>query len=889
LLLFVARSFAESPRGYYRFPTIHGDTIVFTAEGDLWRVPATGGVAQRLTTHPGLESHAAIAPDGLTVAFSAQYEGPTEVYTMPLAGGLPIRHTFEGDNARVEGWTPDGKLLYATDVHSTLPNHQLVELDPKTDHRRLLPLAQASQGAVEPEGAGKRTLVFTRFSKQGSSTKRYQGGWVENLWRFTDGDTEAAPLTASYTGTRRSTMWWKGRIHFASDRDGVMNLWSMKRDGSDLVQLTKHKGFDVKSPAQQGGRIVYQHGADLRLFGIAGGVDHPLDIRLASDFDQKREKWVRKPLEFLTSAHLSPNGDRVVFTARGQVFVAPVEQGRFVEVPRKQDVRYRDAQFLPDGKSLLALSDETGELEFWKLPANGIGAAAHLTTNGTVFRFPASPSPDGKRLVWTDKDHKLWVHEIATSKTTLIDETTSRSGFDDFVWSPDGQWIAYTKAAPNLVQQVNLYRPSDGARAVPTSDRVESYSPAWSPDGKWLYFLSDRELKSLVSSPWGPRQPEPFFTEVTKIYALALTKGQRWPFAPADELHSPKAATKKDEKEDDADQPRTDEPKSDGAEKEEGDAAADSKSKAKDKAPKTPAVDIELEGLAARLFEAPVPAGNYSNLRVTAKHLLYTAREVGFSAKSHLKQLEITNKDPKAKTLVEEARQWELSLDGKKVFVRKGEGFYVIAAGGSAPAKLDDKVDLGGWTFSITPREEWRQIYTESWRMIRDYFYDRGMHGLDWPRIRLKYLPLIDRVSDRAELSDVIYEMIGELSTLHIYVAAGDLREGTDKVSPASLGARMVYDNSAGGWRVEHVYRGDPDYPDQLAPLARPGVEVGDGDVITAIDGRSVLEVRHPEMLLRNRAGRHVLLDIKPRGGGATRQDVVEPIGAGRETDLRYD
>ena len=278
---------ADSPKGYYRYPAIHGDTVVFTAEGDLWRVSAKGGVAQRLTTHPGTESHAAISPDGTTLAFSAEYEGPTEVYTMPLAGGLPVRQTFEGGRAMVAGWAPGSQVLYATEWFSTLPNWQLATVDPATGLKRVLPLAQASQAIFQP---GSKVMFFTRLGKQGSSTKRYQGGWIENLWRFAEGEPEAKPLTSDFKGTSCSPMWWEDRICFASDRDGIMNLWSMKPDGSGLKPLTRHREYDVKSPALNGGRIVYQHGADLRLLDIASGKDSLIDIRLASDFDQQRER-----------------------------------------------------------------------------------------------------------------------------------------------------------------------------------------------------------------------------------------------------------------------------------------------------------------------------------------------------------------------------------------------------------------------------------------------------------------------------------------------------------------------------------------------------------------------------------------------------------------------
>ncbi len=873
LSLFFGLSVLAAPKGYYRFPTVHGDIIVFTAEGDLWRVGTSGGVAQRLTTHPGTEAHAAISPDGQTIAYDAEYEGPTEVYTMPIGGGLPTRHTFDAAGARVIGWTPDGRVLYRTAGFSTLPGAQLVSLDPRSGERRVLPLAQASEGVFEPDG---KTLYFTRFSKQSSSTKRYEGGWVENLWRYTQGAAEAVPLATEFKGTSRTPMWWQGRICFVSDRDGIMNLWSMKADGTDFQQLTRHKDYDVKSASQDGGRIVYSQGADLRLLDLASGTDQALDITLASDFDQERERWVKKPMDYLTSAHISPTGDRLVLTARGEVFVAPLEAGRRVEIPRPSDVRYRDAAFLPDGKSLIALSDQTGELEFWKLPANGIGATEQVTTNGTVFRFTGVPSPDGKRLAWGDKNQKFWLFDFEKHSTTLVAE----SGVDeitDFAWSPDSHWLAYVKGASNGYPQIHLYGVTNAAHAVVTSDRVDSYGPAWSPDGKWLYFLSDRELHSLVGSPWGPREPEPFFTETTKIFAVALKPGQHWPFAPKDELQ---AEDDNKDKKDDAKGEDSNESKKDTAK-------ADAKL-AKTNHPPEVSTAIELDGLGARLFEVPVPAGNYHSLSVTAKHLLWISRDTGFKKKPQLQQLEITNKDPKPKTLVEDINSYELSGDRKKLLIRKDDSFHVIASDAGAPAKLDDTFNLDGWSFSLIPREEWRQIYTESWRMLRDYFYDRDMHQLDWPAVRKKYLPLVDRVSDRDELNDVIAEMAGELSTLHIFVRFGDEREGPDQVATASLGAQLKTDATAGGWRVEHIYHTDPDYPDSLAPLLQSGVDVKEGDVIVAINGRETRGVEHPEMFLRNQAGRQTLLSVKSAGATTNRPVIVRPITADQEANLRY-
>ncbi|HAB19640.1 MAG TPA: protease, partial [Verrucomicrobiales bacterium] len=584
-------------------------------------------------------------------------------------------------------------------------------------------------------------------------------------------------------------------------------------------------------------------------------------------------------------------GDRLALTARGQAFVAPLTSGRFVEVPRRSDVRFRDVRFLPGGTNLLALSDQTTELEFWTLPADGVGAPSQLTTNGTVFRFPGLPSPDGKRIAWGDKDQKLWLFDIPSGTTTQVAESPV-DAIDDFTWAPDSRWLAYVQAASNGYPQIHLYLVGEGTRAVVTSDRLDCYSPVWSPDGNWLYFLSDRQLRTLVGSPWGPRQPDPYFTEITKIFALALKSDSEWPFKEPTELDGRKPAKEEKPKED---QPKDEKPK---AEKSKDDKPADEKAKASDAAKSEEKKDaestvkplvIDLPGLETRLFEVPVPSGNYRGLEVTKKHLLWVARDTGFDTKSHLREIELTNKDPKPKTLVEDISSYELSADGKKLLIRKGDNFYVISSEASAPAKLEDKFNLDGWTFPLVPREEWRQIFTESWRMLRDYFYDRNMHRLDWTAVLKKYLPLVDRVSDRSELSEVIAEMAAELSTLHVNVRFGDERDGPDQINPASLGGRFARDDAAKGWRVERIFQSDPNYPDALAPLRRPEANVQVGDVITGINGRSAETERHLDPLLRNQAGRQVLLDVRAGGTNAVRPVIVKPITTQREADLRYD
>jgi tricorn protease len=861
-----------SPVGYYREPALSGNTLVFAAEGDLWKVPVAGGVATRLTTAPGEEGTPAISPDGKTLAFIATYEGPAEVYTMPLAGGLPTRRTYGSERPQVTGWTPDGEVIYRTRERSTLPDYQLAVIDVSGENGAgigaMIPLSQAADGTYDPSG---KTLYFTRLPFQGSHTKRYKGGTAQNIWSYTEGAVEAEPLTSDYPGTSKRPMWWEGRIYFASDRDGTMNLWSMKPDGSDLVQHTHHQGWDVQSPYLEGGRIAYQLGADIHLYDIAADRDTTLPITLESDLDQTREQWIEKPMDYLTAAHVSPDGDRVVLTARGEVFVAPKDRGRFVKVERAQDVRYRDARFMPDGKTLLAFSDQSGEVELWTLPANGVGAPVQLTDDATTLRWEAVPSPDGKFIAHDDKKQRLFLYDVEHKTNRQID-SSEVDRISDLAWSPDSKWLAYVKVASNQFHRILIYSIADGSITPVTTDRFDSYSPAWSADGKWLYLLSDRNLTSAVRSVWGSYQPEPYLAKTTEIYQIALVPGLRSPFAPPDELEGSTAEAKKpEEKKDTAASRRRSVP-----EKKEERAAEG-----------PPEVKVDKDGIVSRIERIPIPPGNYGSLSATEKALFWVAVPPT-ETKRKLMGAAITNKDLEAKTVLEDIKGYELSQDGKKLMVHKGDGFYVVDAD-PKPADLEKAgVDLSGWMLSVAPREEWRQMFDEAWRLERDYFYDPGMNGVDWPAMKIKYRPLVDRVTSREELSDLLAQMVSELSALHIFVYGGDMREGKDQIGNAFLGGVFARDEASGGYRVEHVYRTDPDEPGQAAPLAQPNVNVKVGDVITMVNGAPALSAPDLGALLRNQAGKQVLLHVKP-ASGPERDVVAVPIASRREFDLRYD
>lgn len=848
---------AQGFEGYYRCPDIHNNTIVFSAEGDLWTVPLTGGLAQRLTTHQEEERFPSISPDGTSIAFSASYEGPTEVYTMPIQGGLPIRWTYESDASIVNNWTPDGKVVYHTRAYSKVPDNQLVTINLKTKEKSRIPLSQASEASFN---SSANTLYFVRPAYHNNVTKRYQGGTVRQLYKFTRGDAEAVKLTNDHAGESHHPMWFNERIFFITDRDGTMNIWSIDENGGDLKQHTSHKDFDVRYANISNGNIVYQMGADLWHYNIASNETKKITIHLVSDLDQLREKWDDNPSRYITSVHVDAKGDRMVITARGRVFVAPAKAGRFVSFTEKKNVRFRDAVFSHDGKHIYTLSDETGEFEFISMPANGLGVQRQITKDGNLLRYPGLPSPDGKWIAYGDLESNMYVLNITSGESKKI--STNQEGIWGYKWSPDSKWLAFVQSAANTMTQIKIYNVDSGNSFDLTTDRANSLSPRWSPDGKFIYFLSDRSFTSLVGSPWGPRQPEPYFDASEKVYHVALQKGTRSPFRETDELSSNP--------------------------KEEKTEATDKKGKKKGKEEvkkSTVVVKIDQNGIKERIQEVPVKAGNYRGLEVNKKAIYLISSETGLNAKSHLSLIKIGNEDVEIKRMVSDVNGYELTADGEKILVSKQPNYYMVEAGTNEIKDVSkSKIDLSGWRFPITPIEDWKQIFTDAWRMERDYFYDKNMHGVDWDAMHTKYLPLVDRVTTRNELSDLIGRFVGELSALHTSVRGGDSRSDNKNISVANLGAEFSRDEQNGGFKIDYIYKVDPDYPDRKSPLDDPYIDVRVGDIITTVNGVDALSAIDIGALIRNQVGKQVRLSIKR---GTTSKDViVKPIAS--EYNLRY-
>ncbi|HTR28571.1 MAG TPA: S41 family peptidase [Puia sp.] len=836
-------------RGYYRTPSIYKNTIVFTAEGDLWKYDLTTGTAARLTTHEGLETNPVISPDGKTVAFTGQYEGSNEVYEMPLDGGVPRRLTYHLDGGiRPTSWTKDGKLVYATSAYTGYPTPQLLTLDPATLKADPVQLSQSADGVYDENGV----LFFTRLPNQGSKTKRYKGGFIEQIWRF-DGTNEATNLTGDFDGTSTHPMLYGNRVYFISDRDGTMNIWSMDKTGKDLRQETHSKGWDLQSASISEGRIVYQKGADLWLYDTKDNSDRLLDIRLLSDFDQQKPKWIKSPVQSITYTDVSPSGNFVAIISRGRVFVSPAKSDRWVEVTRKSGIRFRVVHFIND-HTLAVLSDASGENEIWSLAADGSDAGKQITQHTPVMIRGFAVSPDGKNIAYDDKNGVLRIIDAATG-AIKFEYDKAYQGISDFDWSPDSRFLTFGQGLENEVEQISIVDRATMKMQPVTTSRLNSFSPAWSSDGKWLYFVSERNLHTLVTSPWGSRQPEPFYMETRKFYAMPLDTEARFPFVTTDSWLN--------------------------------DSTFTPGRKSEQKGPSAPRA-IDWVQVQKKLYELPLKPGNLGNLQ-TADGILYWLDYGPAGNRDGAKLYALKTKESKKYEPTEVATGvsgFAIATNKKKIMVNFRNGN--IAVDDANGQKLDPdktKVELASWNFQVDPVQEWKEEFADAWRMMRDYFYDRDLHKVDWAAVRKQYEPLVQRLTDRYELDNLLSQMVGELSALHTFVGGGDKRQSPDQIPVGFLGARLK--KSQHGVTIEHIYQSDPDYPDQSSPLDKAELHIKEGDVITAVDNAPIDGTPDISTLLANKVNVPVKLSLTDRSGHPY-EEVVRPISFAADRSLRY-
>lgn len=871
LLLFIQQTLA-SP-GYYRYPALHDDLVVFTAEGDLWKIKTDEQYAQRLTTHPAEETQASISPDGNWVAFVANYSGTPEVYVIAMQGGLAKRVSFENVNVKLQGWDADGKIMYSYNGRvGPAGNWTLKQVDPNTLVTTSIPVADAVEGTISADG---KTLYFSQFGLQVSTdnARSYQGGAKGELWKFQlNANKEASQLTEKHAGSARTPMLSNERLYFISNQSGSDNIWSMKLNGRDQQQHTKHQYWEVRSARIHSNKIIYQLGADIHIFDINNEQNQIVDIALTSDFGQLRTHWVNTPLKHLTSARQAGDSKKVVLTARGRVAIASTDGSRLVEIATPENSRTRNAILSHNNQAVYALNDASGELEIWQYPANGAKGAEQLTFDGQTFRWNLHLSPDGTFIAHDDKDGNLWLLDFNTkTNTKILEDNAGFSPMDSVVWSNNSQLLAITRQHKNAERsQILLMDLATKQQQILTSEKYASYSPAFSDDNQWLYFLSDRHFDVYPNSPWGDRNMGASFDRKTQIFAIALTPDAKFPFELPTELDALPENKEEQQTED------TQEPES---------SASDT---SKDKNRKEPTkLSIDWQNISERLWQVPVASGNYTNLLVNKKFLYVLDKVTEPNSQAKLKSIKIEPKS-KAETFLAAVQSASLSDDGQTLFLQKNgskKDMFLVAAGDKFPKTAkDSKVITKDWQIQINPQQEWQQIFHDAWLMHRDSLFDKQMRGVDWSAVKQKYQPLLSRLTDRHELNDIFKQMMGELNTLHSQVRGGDVPVDANRAKPASLGAK--YTQTENGVKIEHIYSNDPELLSRLSPLAKPNVNANKGDIISAINGQIIQTIPDIAKALQNQAGKQVLLTLIR--AGEVLNTVVKPSSTRDDYYHRY-
>jgi tricorn protease len=844
-----------------RFPDIHGDRVAFTYGGDIWTAPANGGSAIRLTAHPGVEVFAKFSPDGNWIAFTGQYDGDEQVYIIPSTGGVPRQLTFYpargplaprwGWDNQVYGWSKDGKRVFFRSLRDSwsLPIARLYSVSVDGGPTEPLPMPEAGSGDYSPDGA---QMVYSPQSRDFRSEKRYGGGQANKLYIF-DLKTYDTKLITDGPRPTRDPIWIGDTIYFNSDRDGHFNVYSYAVSSGKTTQITYSKQWDVRWPSSDHqGRIVYEMNGELQVLDAKSGKSTAISISVPDDGLARRPSRI-SAANNIESYDLSPKGERALFSARGDIFTAPIEKGPTRNLTHSSGAHDKWPAWSPDGSQIAFISDKSGEEELYLVPQDGSKPAQQITNGGSAMRYQPEWSADGKRIAFGDKDGKVWVVTLADKRMVEIVDAP-RGQIRDYVWSPSGNFLAFSMAANgNGFASVYVWSAAEGKVHRVTDEMFNAVNPVWDPQGNYLYFISDHEFAPQIS------QVE--FNYATNrtgyIYAMALRKDVKHPFPPeSDEVAVSKSEEKPKPKEGDAPPP------ADVKEQEQPKPAA-SPGEAKPAPPPPKTLTIDFDGIAARVARVPVGADNYGGLAAKAGHLLYFVGPAFYYGRQGDRpaQLRIfAFKDRKETTIADDVNGYAMSSDGSKVFVRQGPTFNLYDA-----TPLGDKtkkpVSTAGLVVDRVPVEEWNQIFNEVWRRYRDWFYVPNMHGYDWVALREQYRPLLQYVAHRSDLNYVIAEMISELTVQHAYVEGGDFQI-PPRPRVGLPGARFELDRQAGRYRISKIFRGQNDEDLYRSPLTEIGVNANVGDYVLAIDGEELKASDDPYRLLRNKADNPVQLTV---------------------------
>jgi tricorn protease len=842
--------------GYLNFPDISGNTIVFSCEGDLWTVPATGGMAKRITQAEGLEYMAKFSPDGRHIAFTGEYDkGGNDVYVIAATGGEVKRLTYHPWSDYVLGWAPDGESIVFRSMRRS-PNYTYKVFTVSKDGGFPKELDYGEISLITFEPGGDR-IAFNRFSREFRTWKRYKGGLAQEIWVGNPETLEFDRIT-DYEGTDAFPMWYGDRIYFLSDRDGTMNIYSMTPTGADVRQHTFHAEYDIRWPALGDGRIVYHHAGDIWLFDIGSGDDAKVAIDVPSDRVEERERFVN-PARYITDFEVSPKGRRAAFCARGDIALAPAKEGRLLRLAATSGIREKFPRWAPDGKSIAYISEATGEEEIYVATVPG-GEVRQVTKATEGWKYPPAWSPDGKKVAYADGSQTIYVVDVESGKVTRADSSDYWE-IRRYTWSPDSRYLAYDKPENHRFNSVFIFDTKTAEVHRVTDRFTQDFCAAWDPDGKYLYFLSDRTINPLLGNiAFGA-----ILDKTTKPYLVMLQADVKSPFFPQE----PEDLEADKDGEDDEDKKDEDKPKE---------------------------TKIDFEGLAERIAEFPVDAGHYDQLFAASGKIFYRSRPSLGMAEGQRRGRErqpihsvnmFDLEEDEDESILSGVNDYRLSPDGEKIIYRKMDDFYIVDAGkGAGEADDDAKVDLSKWDIRLDPRQEWDQIFNEAARLQRDFYWAPDMAKIDWAGVTSKYAALLPKIATRYDLQDLIGELIGELSTSHTYIWGGDMSRPS-RMSVGMLGADIVADEASGRYKIVKIYSQEASSPDAYSPLTLSHVGVEPGEYILAVNGRPLDTSVNFYSEFLNLGDDEVLLTVNARPSMNGARDVIVKT-VDDESELRY-
>ena len=855
---------ADSGTLLLRFPDIHGDQVVFSYAGNLYTVSTQGGIARRLTSHDGYEMFARFSPDGRQIAFTGQYDGNTEVFLIPAQGGVPRRLTWTatldrdevsdrmGPNTIVMGWTPDGQqILFRSRMREFNDFKGQLYLAPVNGGMpEQLPLPRGGFSSFSPDG---NRLAYNRIFREFRTWKRYRGGMADDIWIYDRKSKETRNLT-DHPASDIFPMWSGDKIYFLSDRDENkrMNLYVCTPEGGETRQLTFFNDYDIKFPSLGTDAIVFEKGGAIYRFDLTAGTAASIPITVAEDFAASRSGLLDVS-QSIANFEISPDGQRALFGARGDLFTTPAKYGEIRNLTATPGIHERSSSWSPDGRWIAAISDRSGEDEIWLFSQEGKTAPRQITRNGDVYKYRPHWSPDSRKLLWADKKLRLQYVDIDSREITLVDSARVFE-FNDYAWSPNNKWIVYTRSEEEMMPRLYLYSVATKTTTPISDGWFDCANPVFSSDDRYLFFVSDRDFNPLYSqTEWNH-----IYRDMSRIYMMTLARDTKSPFEPkSDEVQIGESAPA---------------------------AAGNKTGKKEEKKENSFAITtsrIDVEGLAQRIIGLPVKPANYSHLTSVADKLYYTRRGsrdekplLLFYDLKELKETELGQIDG-----------YEISANQKKMLVKQGPAYAIIDLP-TAKIEIKDKLNLDGMEVNLDRKAEWQQIFTESWRQMRDFFYAPNMHGVDWPAVREKYAALVPFVEHRADLSYLIGEMIGELGAGHTYVGGGDLPKPR-RIKLGLLGARISKDPGSGYFRIDSILKGENWQAKNRSPLTEIGVDAREGDYILAVNGKSTAEMPNLYEALVGKAGKQVQLTLNSAANTANSREVtVVPID--NEAELYY-